>query len=134
MHKNGILRIIESSFAVLLLLSAVLILSSKQRERTEQENLSEELRLNLDEIARNITIREQVLTGSGADSQMINMLKQKSVKQGLNYSVIICNFDPDNACGNAPSIKGEIYSIERIIGATLTSYPSKIIKVYVWKD
>lgn len=127
-------RIIEASISVLLLLSFIFIMSSNQLARNEDNSLLEKLKLNVDEIARDPVKRNTILTDIYAENIIEQHLRDNSLNENFEYKVDICNFNTNSQCGTPPSDKLDVYSVERLISSSLTSYSGKIVKIYSWRD
>ena len=136
--KKGLLKIVEASIAVLIVLGVILVVASERKVRFESD-LSDVLSPILDEIAKNVSLRDKIfLDEAGAIQDMEAISSDKIKNQFLNYSVVICG-NIDEFCGGLgeyPSdAKGSIYSSERIISTRLnaTLYSPKKIKIYLWR-
>ncbi len=140
-NKKGFLQIIEATFAIMIVTGAIFFVLAKQGANSEQEDFYGLLRPILNEIAKNETLRNKIITdtdsSNDAETEIINFLSLRIQNPKLNYNATICNADPNVQCGNAasfPSNSGkEIYSEERIITATQTQFTPKIVKLYLWK-
>ncbi len=136
MDKRGIWRVIEATVAVLIVIGALFFMPSQKSEN--QNKISEKIREVLNEVAKDNTQRNEILS----DDNSINNVENKiilNLKTGIEdpryeYNVAVCDFSAVN-CGGAsyyPSNKEEIYTEERLISTSLDNSNSKIIKVYAW--
>ncbi len=135
-NKKGILRIVEASIAVLIVLAAILIVSTNKRSESSGD-LADILPGILDEIAKNTSMRDKIFTDkAGAILDIENFLSTKIRNPSLGYAVIICD-DISGICGlesYPENAEGDLFVNERIIGASLEgAYSPKKLKIYLWK-
>ena len=141
MNKKAVWRIIEATFAILLITGTIFFFLSKEEASKEREDAFTQLRPILDEIAKNSALREKIIldtpANSDAENNIMKVLEQRIKNLALAYNVTICDAFTAAVCDTTkvyPSdIKGDIYSEERLIAATLTNFNSKIIKLYLWE-
>ena len=127
-NKRAWIRIAEASIAVLIVMSAVLILISNKKPTDISEDVYEKQSKILDIIASNQTLREQVLQG---DNSQINQEILKLIPFNWGFSTNICNLD--RVCPNPQNINNrQVYTTERIISSTPTNYNPKKLKFFVW--
>ena len=137
-NKRGWLRIIEATITILLILGIIALVHQKNNPKSQESYISEKLPVLLNEIAKTQKYRNEIITGTTINIK--NYINGKI--PGFNSDVEICSPSEDcalpdnikNGDGTNPRIKGDIYSIERIIGASINdpSGISKKIKIYVW--
>lgn len=145
-NKKGWLRVVEASIAVIIVLSFIIIFSL-QKTTEKEKNYTEELRVFLEEVAFNNSLREKIAdydtTKSEDDPQnnaTLNMVRSflgaKINKRLFAYEIKICL--PNDHCALSPypvGIKGDIYAVERVISdvpGNLNFNPKKI-KIYLWQ-
>lgn len=146
-NRKGWLRIVEATIGVILILGSVLIYY-QQNSVGVSENFGESLPILADEIAKNNTLRTEIVSAditnaaeiASVENNMSNFLALKINGNNLNYSVKICNATAD--CKLTIDIKnsdGNLYGYERII-STYTNLnvfnpgtTPKKIKLYIWK-
>ena len=141
-NKRGVWRVIEAVIAVLILAGALLLILSKQppiEEKGQYQNLIP----ILEEIAKNKNMRDKIVNGDlTIKEEIINILKKEIPNADLDYGVNICGISDnaiDKACRGtrvAPlEIKGNVYSVERVISSSLTqsSFMPRVVKIYVWE-
>jgi hypothetical protein len=136
-NKKGFLKIIEAVIAVLVILGAVLIISSN-REVPEAKSLDRILPPLLDELAQNRTLRESIINNDEEPNEnaIAESLKTKINNPSLEYSVEIC--DLTESCYLEPypaDLDGSVFASERIISADIKTenFNPKKIKVFLWK-
>jgi len=131
--RRGIIRIIEAIIAILIIIGTVLVISLSTPRDTEVDFVE---RLNdlLDEVAKNKTLRDDIiLNGAGAEQNVKDFLYLR-IGQGFSYDVKICL--PDLVCSltNYPGVDKSVYSAERIISASLAkvNYNPQKVKIFLW--
>ena len=137
-NKKGLLRIVEASIAVLIVL-AVILLVSVNKERDIERDLSEILTPILDEIARNTSLRDKIfLDEINAIEEMETIVSNQLQNSFLSSKVVICG-NINEFCGGLEdypeNAEGSIFSSERIISTRLDAnlYNPKKLKIYLWK-
>lgn len=139
MNKSGIWRVIESVTAILILAGAILLLINKQ-EIIEKNDIREKLLPILQEIAKNETIREKILSDDSANREaedlIIAVLKEKLPNANLNHNTTICDMN-DKICndirGYPSDLTASVYSAERVVSASLTVFNPKTVRIYIWE-
>ncbi len=139
--KKGFLRIVEATMAVLIILGALFVISSK-REIDNRGDLTSILRKLLDEVAKNQEMRQKVVNYN--TSENITDAENKQILEDiggfldarinnpiLDYSISICKSNVtcpiyDQYPVDSPS---DIYAAERII----TAEDIKKIKIFMWR-
>ena len=140
MNKKGIWRVIEATLSVLIIISFILILLSKKETVSDKEAIGSSLRSILNEISKNSTLRQAILTDDDVSSQVeeiaLQVFKEKINNPAFNYNITICSLNAVS-CGNItkysinPDL--EIYSEERLVTADINNFNPKILKVYAWR-
>lgn len=137
-NQKGMLRIIEATIAVLIVIGALLALISKQEVGTQQDG-SELLQQALNEIAKNPALREKIVSDSAAskeaENEIIGILKERIKNPKFNFNASICDAysGPCGGAGSYPPNAGDVYTNERIITASLTKFTPKVVKIYMWQ-
>ncbi|MBU0907811.1 MAG: hypothetical protein KKE05_06670, partial [Nanoarchaeota archaeon] len=113
-NKRGFMRVVESTIAVILILGALVFLSS-HREAPKSRDLGTVIPPLLDEIARNLTFREDV--ANSLDEEIIEedvkeVLKERLNAPTLNLSVELCNATEMCFLEPYPDTDGDIFSSE----------------------
>lgn len=148
MNKKGIFRIIEATIAVLIVLGTILAVSSNHKTISEKEDFSKILRDVLDEIAKNVDLRKEIVEDtspfSTAEDHIKAILENKIPYPNIGKDVVICDINQQDDCAlsSYPSNAiGAVYSEERVVSSALNAQPStpnappfkpKIVKIYIW--
>lgn len=136
-NKRGMLRIVEASIAVVIVLGVILIISRNQNTRTERD-ISEFIPGFLNEMALNTAWRDKVFNDeTGAVSDFESYLNNKIENQKIGYKGVICKniYETCGGLANYPDdAEGGIFSGERVISASLGAgnYSPKKVKLYLW--
>ncbi|MEK6843952.1 MAG: hypothetical protein AABX83_00850, partial [Nanoarchaeota archaeon] len=120
MNKRGIWRVIEATLSVLVITAFILIVLSKKETVYEKESIGSNLRSILNEISKNSTLREAILTDDDVSSQaeetVLQVFKEKINNPALNYNLTICGIN-SAICGDISKysigVDQNIYSEER---------------------
>ena len=151
--KKGFLRIVEATIAILIILGALLVISS-QREVNTGADLTGTLRRLLEEIAKNQDLRNQITSYDLANCETsyevcrteppnkevlgnISEFLDERINPAFDYSISICN--AENICYFQESYPDaqEIYAAERIITSSLGGNDSddilRKIKIFLWR-
>ena len=131
-NRKGFLRIIEASIAIIIIAGVLFSIFTQAREKIEL-NLSEKARDILEEIARDASLREDIITyeaGNPLPDSVNSSVDQRIIESYLNYDIRIC--DVDSACGLS-SYVGEVYSAERSISSTIDTLGPKKIRLFIWR-
>ena len=147
MNKKGFMRIAEATIAVMIVLGAMLLISSQKGGKTD-EDLTNMISSFLEEIAKNDSLREKILSyNTGEDyttlsnavilSNITGFLDKRIDDPLLNFSVSIC--DVEEICYLQPypeGFYGEIFSEDRIISTRLseTNFNPRKIAVFAWRN
>jgi hypothetical protein len=129
-NKRAWLRILEAFLAVVIVLSAVLIIMVKQKPKTDiSEEVYEKQRQVLDIISKNNSLRNDILI---KDNIRIDNLIYDLVPKNWNYSTSICNISL--ICPNPVQVyETEVYTTEIIVTSNLTKYAPKKLRFFVWE-
>lgn len=131
--KRGIIRIVEATIAMLIIIGVVIVVVANRNARQETD-ISSMLPPLLAEISRNASLREIIVSNpSNGEQEVLSFLSARIRNPAFSYSARICG--PDEICGleNYPKTAREIYSDERIISSTLQSYGPKKVKIFLWE-
>lgn len=137
MNKKGWIRIIEASIAVLIILSALIIVSQIRQAKSEKD-ISESISPMLEEIAKNTVMREQIITDTDDSDEAEEMIRQfiglKLKNQNIGYNVTICESDKVCGLGKYPTgLEGNMYAGSRIISSILATNDSpKKVTLFLW--
>lgn len=130
MNKRGWVRIIEACFAVLIVFGVLFFIFAGSVESSEPD-LSQMARDVLEEISRNTTLRQAVLSNG---KSVINPAVQNLIKSSeLEFEVKIC--EPNEVCGKSSYTKGNVYSGERMISSAVKEgqLNPKRVRLFIWR-
>ncbi|MBI2452530.1 hypothetical protein HYV50_05675 [Candidatus Pacearchaeota archaeon] len=145
--KKAFMRIVEATLAVLIIFSALLLLSYN---RTPQKttDLGKMIPPLLREVAENPDLRTQIINYNTSKPQedqsnapILNntelFIKERIPNQALNFSISICPLN-DSVCPLRipyPREAEEIFAGERVISASVTErkFDPKRIKLFIWR-
>lgn len=134
MNKKGIWRIMESVFAVLIIMGGIFAFYPANDEKQKQ-NLLEIAQPIVDEMAKNETLREKIVEDDSdsneAELEIFNFIDDRIKTPLIKFNVTICGLNSPN-CSSAPDVGEDIYSTERVISSTKDNSNSKIVKIYLW--
>lgn len=136
-NKKGWLRIIESTIAVLIILSAFMILYESQKAEIRIDPGSQ-ISQALDFAATNESLRNDILNNSASiEIKLTNLLDENLNKDKINYTLVLCSaYENCNADNSKIAKNKDIYTIERIVSTNLTltdlDYAKKI-KIFYWE-
>ena len=131
-NKKGILRIVEAGIAVLIVLSVLLVVTTSQRGERATEDLSGVLPGLLDEVAKNSTLRNIIVSQPPGDATaaVISNIEDK-ISPAFEYSVRICS--PEKVCGLSEYPGTDVFAAERIISSSLQTFDPKKLKIFLWR-
>ena len=145
--KKGFLRIVEASMAILIILGALFVISSR-KEIENRADLSSILRKLLDEIAKDQEMRQKVVyydlskyrneTPNNQTLKEIALFLDERINNPiLNYSISICRADEVCPIYNQFPVDSpaDIYAAERIVTTTPNqeSGEKRKIKIFLWR-
>jgi len=117
-NKNGWLRIMEATIAIMVFSSVLLIIYSQQTTTTDLgDNIYVIQRKVLNEISLREDLRNKVLEG---DKDYLNEFAKPYFPFYLDYSFEICDLTSSN------------HVEDTIIAANLTNYSPRIVRIFVW--
>ncbi len=130
MNKGGWIRIVEATFASIIVLGVLFFLTVRDTGLSEQD-LSSLGRSVLDEVAVNQTLRSYVLTDNFV---ALNDSVATKISQGyLDYEVRICPIQ--EICGKSVYTPGNVYAAERVISASVNEdiFNPKKVRLFIWR-
>ncbi|MFH1802633.1 MAG: hypothetical protein ABH864_04225 [archaeon] len=137
-NKRGFMRVIEATIAAILILATLVFLSA-QRPVYDNRDVGLVLPSLLDEVARNLTFREDV--AENKDEEVIEGFVEASLKERLqspvlNLSVEICNVTEVCFLEPYPDTDEDIFSSERVISGSIKNetFEPKKVKVFMWRN
>jgi hypothetical protein len=139
-NKKAWLRIVEATIAILLLASVLAIMVVRIPRGDNAENINDIQRFVLEQVSKNDTLREEILSGT-----VDNPPKDKTDKfigklisyqwSYLDYDFRVC--EVEKACGIGAYPPGaenkEIYSDEILITSNLTEYSPRKLRLFIWR-
>jgi hypothetical protein len=134
LNKIGIIRIVEASIAILIIFSAVLIISSRTSvsEEASFADLGGDL---LEEIAKDNGLREKIISNPSEGKKLAKSFVGEKIKSpDLNFEINVCL--PEEICSLEKFPEGvkEVFSSERIISSTIRNFNPKKIKIFLWTE
>ncbi len=136
--KRGFLRIIEASIAIIAIIS-VLFLFYNQPQQTQAPDYTMRAHEILSEIARDTTFRNQIISYDTANPTpppipaSIDTNVAARIPEGfLSYELRIC--DIADVCGQSTFVGGDVFSSERVVSSTLTTFQPKKVKLFIWRN
>lgn len=127
-NKKAWIRIAEASIAVLIIMTSVIIITSRQPTTDISDEIYEKQSKILDIIVNNDTLRQEILN---QDLTNTNQQISKLTPNNWDFEIKIC--DLDRVCPNPqPIYDRNVYTTERIVSSTLTTYNPKKIRFFVW--
>ena len=136
--KKGWMKIFEASIAITLVMGFMVLVYSQTIERPPAgESLVRWQTSILDELKNRPDLRQEILSNPTtvcdptAGGHVYGFILKRITKAfpGFGFSCRVC--DPGEICG-IESYHKEVYSEEKIIAATLTTFSPKKIKLFVW--
>ena len=127
--RKAWLRIVEAFLAVLMIMSTVLVILSKQEQKTDISNIVyERQREILNVISKNDSLRADIIAGNNLN---VNKTIQTLIPSSWEFATNICNLN--NACPNPGNYQNkEIFATEVVVTSTLTEYSPKKLRFFVW--
>ena len=127
--KKAWLRIVEAFIAIIIVLSTVLVIMSKNppQSSASSEDVYNKQKQILDIIIKDDGMRESVLIN---DTQTINNFITNVISPARDFKIKICNLN-DICTEDTPDNK-DVYVSEAIVTSTLNEYNPKKIRFFVW--
>lgn len=139
-NKKGWIRIVEASIAILIILGVILTVVQIRKSTTRSSELSSDITALLDEIAKNATMRDKIITDNTASTEAEGMIKAFLAREirdpSIGYGVVICQSDALCALDPYPEgISGNLYAGSRIISSSLreTGSGPKRVSIFLWR-
>ncbi|MEM2772280.1 MAG: hypothetical protein QXR88_00300 [Candidatus Pacearchaeota archaeon] len=140
-NKKAWWRIVESIIGVLIILSALIFFVSQQMKNYGKDDKAKEiLRVILDEIEKNYTIRNYIINNN--NNELINSyISNKLYSISSNYNFSFCITKPYSTCRdfyqyNVAEIRKNIYSesiLISYINDTNDKIETKKFILYIWE-
>ncbi len=146
MNRRGFLRIVEATIAVMIILTALVLLSNNRQDPQERD-LSEILPPLLEEIAQNATLRRSIivsydldgdpLSGNNPDviNNLMSFLSQKIPVQTYSFDVRVCAIGVPCPLNPWPGEAEDVFSAERVISSSVTeeNFSPRKVKIFLWR-
>ena len=138
--KKGFLRLVEAVIAIMLVLGVLVFISSNRKSNVES-SLSEQIPPLLEEIAKDTTLREGIVTSEDAaieskENEIKNFLNERVTNLLIGCDVEICEPINEALCPIQPAYpsdaEGEIFVSERVVSSILPQYAPKKVKIFLW--
>jgi len=136
-NKKAWIRIVEACIAILIIFIVILSVSRLQNRTTERD-LAEVVSPLLEEIAKNVTMREMIISDTAnsdaAENSLRGFLGARLRDPNIGYNVTICDSYEVCSLERYPGdVSGSIYAGSRIISSVLTnSGQPKKISLFLW--
>ena len=129
LDRKAWLRILEAFLAVLIILSTILVIMSRQGPKIDVSETIYEIQRNVLEIvSKNAILRNDILIEENTN---VNDLISNLAPAEWNYSTNICNLSL--ICPNPVNVYStEVYSTEVVVSSNLTKYAPKKLRFFVW--
>ena len=126
-NRRGWLRIVEAFIGVLIVMSVLLILMTRQDDTDQEGEILKIERHILDQVSQSEALREEVLRG---DLSTVEILVEESLPEDYSYVVKTCNVG--EICALNFYVDAEVYTEEVLITSTLETYSPMILKLFFW--
>lgn len=153
-NKKGIIKIIESIIASLIVISVLLIIANSKQRPSYHFSVEEQLPPILEEIAQNESLRKRIIVeydttygpyvndpsksiyNKGIREEIEARVGLRLHNTAFNYTARICELNSSIcALESIPKdVRDDIYSAERVISASTwqTASKPKRLKLFVW--
>ncbi len=130
-NKVGVAKLIELIIALTLIMAIFLVAYKRTSNEQRSLDLDETARDILREIAANSNLRNEVIS---FQTNVVSMTKitnfiNDSLPDYILFEIRAC--ESGSACGQANYI-GEVYSAERVFGATTTGFNTIKLRLFLW--
>ena len=131
-NKKAFIRIVEAVIAIMIIITAVLLIANKQPKKTDiSESIYEKQRQMLEIISNNEDMRNEIIN---SNTILTNEFILKNIPESWDFITNIC--DTDQLCNQNTPNDRDVYVSETIMSATLTNYPnkkSKKLMFFIWR-
>jgi len=127
--RKAWLRILEAFIGILIVISAVLVIMSRQSPELDiSENVYDRQRQILNIISKDDVLREEII--GGRDERVGNFIEAR-IPAEWEFAISIC--EVNEACSNSDvDYARDVYATEIIITSTLEEYNPKKLRFFVW--
>jgi len=130
-NKKAWLRILEAFIAIMLISSVLIVLYTKNVQKTKKTAVYEFQKTVLDEIATNDELRNAVLGNKSSVETLLRGFIMPRVPLEFKFDVKVCELE--EIC-NLNEYHENTFASERTISANLTKYYPKKVKIFMWKE
>ena len=129
--SKGVVRLIELIIALVIIMTMLLIAYKKTQIDYSENDLGEIARDILREVASNESLRNEIVSAQTNIALIPNTMSfiNNSLPDYLLFELVSC--ESGGSCGQS-AYKGEVYSAERIFGATSTSFNTVKLRLFIW--
>lgn len=128
--KKGIVRVIESAIAVLLVLGFVIFIQQKQIPKQDFSGMAYKIQHQiLLEMENNQTMRNIILSNSTRNAD--SYVRSRMIPYTFDFILKSCSVDGACPCLECPK-NTEIYADDMIFSNNLTSYQPKKLAFFMW--
>jgi len=129
-NKKAWLRIVEAFLAIMIVLSGMIILLSREKSDSgDSERIYEKQREILSIISKNDSLRGLVIEGKNEE---LRVFIQKVMPRIYGFNVSTCEIDM--ICSADTPNDREIFVTESVITSTLEDYSPKKLRFFVWRE
>ncbi|MGV8142868.1 MAG: hypothetical protein ACP5NS_04545 [Candidatus Pacearchaeota archaeon] len=130
-NKKGFARLVELIIAIVVIITMLLITYQRNRPEQNATDISELARDILREVGADETLRNEVLNAQTNTVLMVQTMNfiNNSLPDYLSFELRSC--EASSACGQSLYV-GNVYSAERIIGATTTYFNTVKLRLFIW--
>lgn len=137
MRKNGIIRIIEATIAIIIIMGFLVVVQVKNVPVNEEDYSSKAYAI-IEEISANITLRSEILNaeeGFISEGQTYDFVQSNIKESYLESRIKVCG-EIDKICSLDRYVGNNVYSAERVIVSSVNDqeFKDKKIKIFIWRD
>ena len=130
MNRKGIVRVLESAIAVVILLGFVTVILSRQVQEPDNADTIYKIQHQaLREVADNYTLRNGII--SGKLNETYNYIGKRLEPFPVTFAISSCNPKESCLCKECPVDK-DIYADEIIISTNLSYYNETKLAIFSW--
>lgn len=151
-NKDGLIRIFEAIIAILIILSALIIIVVSKKQVQGERDLTQIIPPLLEEVAKNLTLRKEISfnynlsDNINEEEENLNMRIKNNVGQfiwerlkssNLNFSIEICKINVVCSANDLPrDLNRDIFSYERVISTDFDKlyFEPRRVKMFLWRN
>jgi hypothetical protein len=143
--KKGVARIIEAVLAIMLILGALLLISSN-KEVEVAPDITQQISPMMDKMAQNKTMRYAILdynlsaNYSEHDNPAIlkkveDFMRKEIANPSFNLNARVCRLNETCFLDPLPNNQADLYAVERVIGTEVKepSFLPRRVKIFLWR-